>query len=150
MENSNIIVDLDGTMADTCHRVHFVRGPRNQRNWNAFYAGIPHDPVKTDVFHLVRALYRDGHRIIFVSGRPDNYRDTTEKWLRKNVNFSYNGPYMRKAGDYRDDATVKAEIFEKLRTLYPGHYMAVDDRDRVVKMWRELGITCFQVAEGDF
>jgi hypothetical protein len=25
-----------------------------------------------------------------------------------------------------------------------------DDRDKVVKMWRENGINCFQVAPGDF
>lgn len=25
-----------------------------------------------------------------------------------------------------------------------------DDRNSVVKMWRLLGLTCFQVAEGDF
>jgi hypothetical protein len=25
-----------------------------------------------------------------------------------------------------------------------------DDRDKVVKMWRDNGIICFQVAPGDF
>ena len=25
-----------------------------------------------------------------------------------------------------------------------------DDRDKVVKMWRDNGLTCFQVAEGAF
>ena len=28
--------------------------------------------------------------------------------------------------------------------------LAFDDRDQVVKMWRGLGIECFQVREGDF
>ena len=26
----------------------------------------------------------------------------------------------------------------------------LDDRDRVVKMWRKLGLTCLQVNEGNF
>ena len=26
----------------------------------------------------------------------------------------------------------------------------LDDRNQVVKMWRENGLTCLQVAEGDF
>jgi hypothetical protein len=28
--------------------------------------------------------------------------------------------------------------------------MAFDDRNSVVKMWRDLGIPCAQVADGDF
>jgi len=27
---------------------------------------------------------------------------------------------------------------------------ALDDRDSVVKMWRDAGVACFQVASGDF
>ena len=27
---------------------------------------------------------------------------------------------------------------------------AVEDRNSVVKMWRDLGLTCMQVAEGNF
>jgi hypothetical protein len=27
---------------------------------------------------------------------------------------------------------------------------AFDDRDRVVQMWRAAGVTCFQVAPGEF
>ena len=29
-------------------------------------------------------------------------------------------------------------------------FMTVDDRQKVVDMWRGLGLTCFQVAPGDF
>jgi hypothetical protein len=29
-------------------------------------------------------------------------------------------------------------------------FLVVDDRDKVVKMWRELGLNTFQVAEGNF
>jgi len=29
-------------------------------------------------------------------------------------------------------------------------FLVVDDRDRVVKLWRSLGLTTFQVADGDF
>ena len=29
-------------------------------------------------------------------------------------------------------------------------FLVVDDRDRVVKLWRSLGLTTFQVAEGNF
>ena len=29
-------------------------------------------------------------------------------------------------------------------------FMCVDDRQKVVDMWRSLGLTCFQVAPGNF
>jgi len=29
-------------------------------------------------------------------------------------------------------------------------FLVVDDRDKVVKMWRDLGLNTFQVAPGDF
>jgi hypothetical protein len=29
-------------------------------------------------------------------------------------------------------------------------FCVVDDRQKVVDMWRENGLTCFQVAPGDF
>ena len=29
-------------------------------------------------------------------------------------------------------------------------FLVVDDRNKVVKMWRSLGLSVFQVADGDF
>ena len=44
----------------------------------------------------------------------------------------------------------KEEIFiDKIKNTYNVLY-CMDDRDRVVKRWRDLGLTCFQVAPGDF
>jgi hypothetical protein len=57
--------------------------------------------------------------------------------------------YMRQDGDFRRDDIVKQEILDKYidkdRVLF-----VLDDRDQVVDMWRRNGLTCFQVAEGDF
>jgi hypothetical protein len=57
---------------------------------------------------------------------------------------------MREAGDKRADDIVKAEIF--FRDIAPRWNVkaAIDDRNRVVAMWRSLGLLCLQVAEGDF
>jgi hypothetical protein len=87
--------------------------------------------------------------MIFVSGRKDDCRDVTEAWLKAN-GFEYDWLYMRKTGDDRNDAVVKLDIFnEHIRNGYD--VLGVfDDRNRVVNMWRRLGLKCFQVAEGDF
>jgi hypothetical protein len=58
--------------------------------------------------------------------------------------------HLRAVGDHRKDAVVKREIFDReVRDRY--RVVGVfDDRMQVVAMWRELGLTVFQVAEGDF
>ncbi|MCK9369791.1 hypothetical protein M0R04_07795 [Candidatus Dojkabacteria bacterium] len=57
---------------------------------------------------------------------------------------------MRKAGDNRDDTIVKREIFEN--EIKDKHYIkyVLDDRRKVVAMRRDLGLTCLQVADGNF
>jgi hypothetical protein len=46
---------------------------------------------------------------------------------------------------------VKAEIYD--RDIEPRHgapFFVLDDRDKVVAMWRSKGLICLQVAEGNF
>jgi hypothetical protein len=55
---------------------------------------------------------------------------------------------MREAGDKCKDAIVKKELYE---THIVPHYtvqFVLDDRDQAVAMWRDLGLTCLQVADG--
>jgi hypothetical protein len=74
-------------------------------------------------------------------------------WIRKHVFMSDLAPveiYMRPSGDRRPDFVVKKEIYA--RDIEPRHnvWFVLDDRSSVVKMWREIGLTCLQVAEGDY
>lgn len=58
---------------------------------------------------------------------------------------------MRKAGDYRDDVVVKSEWLSQIEPPEYKRLTAVfDDRARVVQMWRDAGVPCFQVAAGEF
>jgi hypothetical protein len=88
------------------------------------------------------------YEIVFCSGRPERCRADTEAWLKKH-DFNHYALWMRQDGDFRRDDIVKQEILDKYidkdRVLF-----VLDDRDQVVDMWRRNGLTCFQVAEGDF
>ena len=57
---------------------------------------------------------------------------------------------MRKTKDYRDDGVVKLELLEQIRKNGFNPVIAFEDRDRVVKVWRDAGLICAQVAPGDF
>lgn len=133
-----ILVDLDGTVA--------IMGRRSPYDASLVHLDTPNAPV----IQAVRAMHAAGHTIVFCSGRTDDYRHLTERWLAEHVGVPYAALHMRKAGDTRRDAVVKREIFEnEIRQRW--RVVAVfDDRNQVVRMWRELGLTVFQVAEGAF
>lgn len=136
-----IICDLDGTVALHQNR----RSPFD-------YSKVDKDAVNWPVADIVKLHAEAGFHILYVSGREDSCRDLTLKWLtEKGLPSTGNVKlFMRKSKDHRKDSIVKLEIFdEHIRNQYRVMFV-LDDRDQVVKMWRELGLTCLQVAEGAF
>lgn len=133
------LVDVDGTVA-------LNMSGRSPYDWSRVGCDTPNLPV----IHAIQAVGAESE-IIFISGRDEVCRADTEAWLMYHFGLSYSPQlHMRPAGDMRPDWVVKAELFD---AHVRGHYdvRAVwDDRDQVVRMWRAMGVTCFQVAEGAF
>lgn len=144
----DIIVDLDGTICDCSHRIHYIRS--KPKNWRAFFAGIPYDTVHEDIHDLVWALSRDGHQIILCTGREEENREATENWLIMNVSFEWEKLYMRPPKDNRPDSIVKVELLEQMRNDGFSPTLAIDDRQQVVDAFRAAGLRVLQVAKGDF
>lgn len=143
----DIIVDIDGTLADASHRMPFIQS--KPKNWKAFFTSMRKDlPIEQTIL-VVNSLWIGGHRIILASGRPQTYEPLTVEWLRK-YRVHYDRLFMRPAGDTRPDDIVKRELLASIRADGYDPELAIDDRDRVVAMWREEGIKCWQVAPGDF
>lgn len=102
------------------------------------------------VINVVRAMAMAGHRVVFLSGRTAGCRDATDTWLRTHVLPTFEALHMRAVGDFRKDSIVKAELFDAhVRDDYDVACV-LDDRKQVVEMWRAMGLTVLQVAEGDF
>lgn len=141
-----IVFDLDGTLCNVTHRRQYVAS--KPRNWDAWNAGIILDepvPQVLEMFSALRYLFP----IFFVSGRSDDYRDITLSWFERNniTKFDYNGLFMRKFGDRRDDAIVKAELADQIEQTHE-IFAVFDDRKRVLTMWQERGIFTFDVSQG--
>lgn len=133
-----VICDLDGTLALAFNRNYFDNSKVNTDTVNEF------------VLRQLGIHIRNGDRIIFVSGRPMSAKNDTSLWIREKV-FS-NIPidfrlYLREEGDTRPDAVIKQEIYEQhIKDKY--NVVAVyDDRRRVVRTWRRLGLPVFQVFD---
>lgn len=149
------IIDLDGTLA--------LRGNRGPYDWDHVGEDAPHKPI----IQIVRALFSTGTQGIYVTGRMDvgSCRWQTVLWLHEHVCLPYvkgggdggtvthwcDYPlHMRPDGDYRPDDVLKHEIYDKhIRDLYTIEGV-LDDRDKVVAMWRAIGLSCIQVAPGNF
>lgn len=133
-----MMFDVDGTLALRVSRAPF--------EWDKVSQDSPNQPV----IEVMKALRMQGYQIIYVSGRPEKTRIDTEAWLLKHCGAD-GKLFMRPDGDNRKDSIVKREIFEI--AIAPNYEVlsVFDDRSQVVEMWRhELGLTCFQVADGNF
>jgi RNA repair pathway DNA polymerase beta family len=137
------LVDLDGTVAI---RDETDPGVRQFFDWYRVGEDLPNRPVIT----VVQALARAGHRIVYMSGRSEEARAATSVWIAEHIGVPGEALLMRPAGDNRPDQVVKRDLYE--RYVAPNHTVTavLDDRAKVVAMWRELGLTVLQVAEGDF
>lgn len=178
-----IICDLDGTLALIGDRSPYDASRCDELD-------SPNPPV----VEAVKAFHRMGYKIIFVSGRGEDARRPTERFIIRAcpevaatflhkeidrlkeqyvtsasedldaevkllcdelVKISVGVPesilFMRKQGDTRKDTIVKKEIWdEKISGKY-NVLFAIDDRNSVVSMFRyDIGLTVFQVAEGNF
>lgn len=136
-----ILCDVDGTVA-----LHAdVRGPYDTSLYHL-------DKPNKAVIELIQMEIGYGLRPIFCSGRDETFRAVTEEWISQHVlpEWAVVDLFMRPAGDKRNDAIVKLELFDEYIRDHYDVKRIYDDRDRVVAAWRSIGLTVLQVAEGSF
>lgn len=143
-----VVFDIDGTLANIEHRVHFIRDKRRKR-YREFFAASVDDKVIEPVRAILHAIHlQHRSKIILVSGRSDEVAEETIEWLRTNGIY-FDLLYLRRAGNHTPDDELKRQWLHD----FPERekiWLVIDDRNRVVNMWRSEGLTCFQVAPGDF
>ena len=151
-----IIIDIDGTLSDSSKRVEYVTGEKKE--WKMFYAGMEDDSVNEWCRGIVNLYHGLPYvRVVLMTGRPNKYREATERWLSKH-NIPYDGLLMRQEKDMRPDFEVKKDLYynemlphlegwsnDKVEVIF-----AIDDRQQVIDMWRSIGIPALQCAKGDF
>ena len=150
LETKKIIVDLDGTLANIEHRLHLIRGPK--KDWNAFFLACSEDSPVSSVIDLVSALIKGagtGCETFIFSGRSEAVQEETLEWLSKHIHWPYSLT-MRPKRDFRPDEVLKAEFADRHNLNAKNVLCVIDDRRRVVEMWRAKGFLCLQVADHNF
>lgn len=145
-----VIFDLDGTLCDTDHRIHHAKAKR----WDAFHAGLLQDRPRRAESILLWALRGNANvdGIALITGRPERYRQQTVQWLGQNdLLQGVDMLLMRPDADFRPATTFKREMYQKYFVAENREVLfVVEDRDKVVDMWRSLGLTCFHCAPGGY
>jgi len=148
-----VIFDLDGTLFNIEHRRHYVERPKGQKDWTKFTEECVDDTFNEPVRDLLWDLQMNGKLIYLFSGRwegtkADNmkYREITKKLLADG-GVCYDDLRMRPHWNHIGDDILKKNM---VKDILDRVAFTVDDRDKVVAMWRSLGLTCFQCAPGDF
>jgi len=132
------IFDIDGTTAHMSNK----RGPFD-------WLQVDKDDIDIVIARQIKLHKKNGDKVIFVSGRDESARTKTEEWLQF-YGLEYDGLFMRPKDDYRKDSLIKKEIYENVLFGKYNIIAVYDDRDQVVRTWRELGIKVFQVEYGNF
>ena len=138
-----IIIDLDGTLCLN----EGLRDPYDSEKYR-------NDAVNPAVLHVIETYSNTvcyDYDIILLSGREGTVEGKTNtiEWLF-NHDVDYTNLFMREKGDFRKDSIVKKELYEKYIQDKLNCLFVIDDRKTVCQMWRSIGLTVFQVAEGDF
>jgi len=149
-----VIFDLDGTLANIDARRKLSTKDNGKMDWDKFFdpANIDLDLPNDPVIQMAQLLKDSGKTIIIFSGRSKATKDATRNWLNRN-SVPFDILKMRPTGHpwaFMPDDKLKQTWLDDLIQDHNRILCVFDDRDKVVKMWRDNGLTCFQVADGDF
>ena len=151
MKNT-VIFDLDGTLANIDARRKLATKPNGKLDWDVFFdsSNIKLDVPNEPVVQMAQMLAFYGFTIIIFSGRTDKTKYSTRSWLTHN-RIPFQKLIMRdsKINHFTPDDILKKDMLDKFADINDV-FLVVDDRNKVVKMWRSLGLTVFQVADGNF
>ena len=169
MNKKTVIFDLDGTLANIDTRRNMSLKPNGKLDWDIFAdpsSILNWDLPNAPVIKMAQLFKADGFRIVIFSGRNDRGFDATVQWLNNNhVPFDLLVMRPDKFKDkswpiadgnpatsdmrFMPDEILKKKMLDTFVDINDV-FLVVDDRDKVVKMWRDLGLNTFQVAPGDF
>ena len=145
-----VVFDLDGTLALIDKRRDLAT-TSGRLNWDVFFdpSNIKLDVPNKPIIKIAQLFAEDGFLIVIFSGRSIKTEHTTRSWLTRN-RVPFHKLVMRDdKRHFMPDNELKKQFLDE-HVNVEDVFLVVDDRQQVVDMWREEGLTCLQVAEGNF
>ena len=146
MGSSVVLCDIDGTLSDFDHRRIYLSG--DKRNWGMYLAMASLDEVRPFTKSVVGFLFESGYEIHILTARHRDSRGDTEHWLKRG-GISYHGLHMPRYGEsnfLKDDVLKSQWLDEQGKDFESRIVCCLEDREDIVKMRRDRGLICWQVA----
>ena len=132
-----VIFDLDGTLADRRHRLHFIE---QSKDWKGFFEQMINDPPIKEVVAKLLDHHELQHAIIILTGRPDEYREHTINWLSENKILPHMYKLiMRESKNYESDVSLKRRFYENKLNSY-NVIKVYEDQRKLIDMWESKGL----------
>lgn len=139
-----VIFDIDGTLADSTHRLLYLE--QKPKRWDKFFSEAIHDKYIPAVYNEYKQYRKTGHKIIILTGRPETNRTVTEEWLQSKK-IIYDGLYLC---PNRLTCTPQHEVKKMLIKPLISQYKVVaayDDNELMEAVYNELNIKFFFVKD---
>ena len=123
-----VVLDLDGVLADTRHRMHHLAA--GTKDWDAFFTAAVDDPAHPEGLALARSAVERGRVVVYLSGRPERTRRDTVEWLNRH-GAPVGEVLLRPDDDRRAARLVKLAALRRLARRYQLDVLVDDDPDVV-------------------
>jgi hypothetical protein len=150
------VFDLDDTLSDTEHRRHLIEPPEGvKKNWEAFYKLAHKDEERSWMVARALELSGMGVEIVIFTGRPENGRRASLKWLAER-GIEPTMARFRRFKDFRKTAKMKGDWMAELRAEEGVSVVcAVDDEATNLAAFAASGILAIDAqdmptAQGQF
>jgi hypothetical protein len=144
-----IVIDIDGTCTNEQHRTKHAQNG----DWATYFSMLHQDTPNEDVVAALRMFQTSLIGLLSLTGRPEQYRPATLEWLEQyDVPFDY---LLMRPDDNRESAEILKlrqleEFFGSKESVLRHVLFALEDRDKIVKAFRQYGIPTWQVREGGY
>lgn len=135
-----ILCDIDGTVADNDHRQGLLE---KFDDWDNFFSGLVNDKPIHQIIELINIDHLNGLDIVFITGRPERYRQLTVDWLKEFFDFELK-ILMRADADKRSKMIVKREMVNN--SVYRDRVIKVyENDDDLVSLWRQMNFNTIDI-----
>ena len=142
-----IIVDIDGTLANSKQRHELATNTDDTINWEVLYDynNVIEDKPIQYIIDSVKIWKQLGYKIVLFTSRPERIKEATEYWLSK-YEIPYDELYMRSIEDhYIKDTELKLKMYNEF--VDEEVSFVIEDKQEIIDVWKRLGIPSYKVVD---
>lgn len=135
------LFDLDGCLANDMQRRHKLPPTGSTADkYDRYHEAAFSDKACNPGARLLSEALRTGLSPLFITGRPDKFREQTVEWIVDAFGISNPIVLMRPKGLDIESPALKIQLLQTHGFSAEQFEMAVDDRDDVLSAYRRYGI----------